>query len=230
MLVSFVFINGNRQRVVDAPSKSVDSRPNDATREPGGIRPSSNGFGDLAIRQQAISACIATLFFVGRPATIARLIGAIVVYAVQGMLRGRIRSHIFKKCFKRINPALADSDSATSIARISGIVWVVASLLHSLPRVVLSAVRFTVCSSGLSNLLANTATALRTAVLEVRRFCIDDVPALAFALPKYPGSFSRLSSGASLACRKDSQASKYHAGKITSARHYSAPYVMPRLL
>ena len=67
---------------------------------------------------EAISACISTLFRLGGPAAIPRLVIASILDSIESMLWRWGWPHIGKERSKRVSPAFTDDDSSTAVTRV----------------------------------------------------------------------------------------------------------------
>lgn len=83
-------------------------------------------------RPSARRPLVCSLLFPCRPSAVPRLVAAIVVDAVNRMLRTRPLAHICKKVFERL-PALTDLYAAAAIVVVIGVPWKVASGAHIVP-------------------------------------------------------------------------------------------------
>lgn len=77
---------------------------------------------------------ISHLLFLCSPSTILRRIGAVVVYAVNGVSRSWGIAHICVKILKRITPAFTHNDAATAVVVVTGVIRVIAPRLYAFPR------------------------------------------------------------------------------------------------
>lgn len=73
------------------------------------------------------------------PSTVAGIVIAVVVDAINRMRRGRFRSHIGVEQREGIAPAFTDSNTAPTVALERGVASIRASVLHGVPRSVLTA-------------------------------------------------------------------------------------------
>lgn len=80
---------------------------------------------------------IGELFFVGCPTAVSRYVADLRVSAVNGVLGGRLWSHVRKKVFKAVQPTLADFDAPRSIIFVADVRRARASLLHRTPSPIL---------------------------------------------------------------------------------------------
>lgn len=81
-----------------------------------------------------------SLFVTGRPSAILRRIGSIVVNSVKTQFTGRSLSHIRKKVFERIIPAVADRDSSPTVIAKGAIIRIVAAITHTDPGCILRSI------------------------------------------------------------------------------------------
>lgn len=84
-----------------------------------------------------------------RPATIARFIVAIIVDAINGSSPGRTWTHISQEIIERVQPPIAYSNAAPTVARIIRVALAVASILDRAPRPVLRRLRSILCCAVL---------------------------------------------------------------------------------
>jgi hypothetical protein len=75
---------------------------------------------------------IARLFPSGRPATILRLVIAVVVDTVDRMFSGRTTAHVGQECSERL-PTVANADAASAVVLEPNVVRIAAPSLHALP-------------------------------------------------------------------------------------------------
>src|ERR1700743_3710434 len=80
---------------------------------------------------------VVELLALRRPATVRRLVIAIIVDAVNRMLIRRPRSHIAIESLEACSPAFADADSAPSVMSKHAALWICAALDHFRPNSVL---------------------------------------------------------------------------------------------
>jgi hypothetical protein len=100
--------------------------------------------------QYTIISLVATLFSSCCPATVARFIVAVVVYPLQAVRWGWLSSHVGEEVVKRLLPSLAHLDSTTAIVFVTSTVWVVTSLIHGIPCIVLRGMLHTVSPASIS--------------------------------------------------------------------------------
>lgn len=112
----------------------------------------------------------------------------------------RPRSHVRKEIFERSTPALANVNALSAIARISGMLPVVAPLLHRNPRIVFTrwfagdVKRMAMCNLGQIFPLQTTA-AFRSSIAEQSRSADGLVPAVAQAIPEHIAALSNMVKG-----------------------------------
>ena len=90
----------------------------------------------VPVELAAVLPPVARLLLEGRPATVALLVVAVVVDAVQRE-PGRAFSHVVEEVLETV-PALADGDTPTAVAWPVAARWTAAPLQHARPRVVSS--------------------------------------------------------------------------------------------
>lgn len=133
------------------------------------------------------------------PAAISRFVIAIIVNAIDGMLRRRPRSHVGVEVFKTFEPSLADVDAASPVYRKFLVLWIVAFIMQSRPSRVLGrfahAVRQSVLVVGrvlCGGLLLKTTATRRVSALEIGCSHACGLAAIALAPPKsVPASWWR---------------------------------------
>ncbi len=92
-----------------------------------------------------IVSCIVGLFCACSPSAIRWFIVSVVVYAINFMFWGWKSPHVCKEILKGI-PTVTDFDSTTTIIFIKRIFRIITSFFQSLPSIILTAIRHTVCS------------------------------------------------------------------------------------
>jgi len=85
-------------------------------------------------REDVITASIVGLYFTGSPATVIRLIIAVVVDAIYGISSAGPVAHIFEKVLKRIKPTIANPYAPLAIIFIGLVFGVITPTYHSSPR------------------------------------------------------------------------------------------------
>lgn len=123
-----------------------------------------------------------------RPSAIGWLIIPVVIReTVQGMLRGWFSTHVSQEALERVAPAHTHCDSSPSVPIIRRILAVVATILHSAPRFVLSTLAFavrqavSVCAHIIS--LRTPATG-RIPIIQQPTFRCDSITTSALAEPR----------------------------------------------
>jgi len=106
---------------------------------------------------------IARLLLWRRPATIARFIVAIIVDAVNRVLRSRRKSHVSKKCFKGLSPTTTDANTSAPIIRVRRSRLGMATAFHRTPYVVNRRVRHTVRGHPFSCYLSSDTVSVAAA-------------------------------------------------------------------
>jgi hypothetical protein len=134
------------------------------------------------------------------PSTVAGLVIAVVVDAIDRMLAGWSRAHVRQKVLKAVaaRPALANTDSAPSVFWIS---WISAPRFHRNPRIVF-------CGLGAAMLLCPAQTSARCAVSRHQCIALDDLrsAAVAIAIP-VDAAFVTRRVGACSDCQQSKSAS-----------------------
>jgi hypothetical protein len=95
--------------------------------------PFGNGLLFSFVRQVVMVASVAAVFLVGDPAAVARLVAAVVINAVDGVLGSRARSHVFVESCEGGSPFMANLYSPRSVETVTGVFPVVTSLDHAIP-------------------------------------------------------------------------------------------------
>lgn len=104
---------------------------------------------------------IRSLFPACSPSAIARLIVAVIVNALKGMLRRWLWPHVGQEILKRVAPMFANRNTTSAVAGISLVTGVEATLLHITPDLIFARARLPVCGEKLDSAL-NDAFALET--------------------------------------------------------------------
>lgn len=89
------------------------------------------------VGEQFVVAFVLLLLLASAPLAVIRSISSIVVNSVNRMLRAWLRSHVFQEVEERLLPPFANSNSSSTISVIASGIWIAASRLHHLPRLVL---------------------------------------------------------------------------------------------
>jgi hypothetical protein len=103
------------------------------------LSPARQGLSLTVIRQHAVDAQVVLLLLARCPATIIRTIVAVAVNAIQAVRWAGLWPHVLEEGDERIAPAVADGNAAAPIIRVRTVCGVVASFLHSLPRLIFGA-------------------------------------------------------------------------------------------
>lgn len=98
--------------------------------------PSSQALSATLVRSPMSIALVACLLGPRRPIAILRSIRAIIVSALNRMLRRGAWTHIRQKCGKIVPPAAANSNSTSAITREAFCICVVTAPLHRLPNLI----------------------------------------------------------------------------------------------
>lgn len=118
-----------------------------------------------------ISSRIGGLLFSCAPLAITRLVIAIIVTSIYGMLSGWRISHICKKAFKVI-PSFTHLNPASSVIVVCGIILILTSLEHSMPNFPDSITRLSVCLVVLDLFFQRgTTTTINCARFQARSVC-----------------------------------------------------------
>jgi hypothetical protein len=105
---------------------------------------------------------VGSLFGACCPATISRLVVAVIVYTVNGMTRRRSAPHVGQEGFVRMRPAFTHGDASRSIVFISNMTRVAASGFHAPPNLIF----WRAASSGCFAVLSSRFTGLRVVMME----------------------------------------------------------------
>mgnify|MGYP001614492575 CR=1 FL=1 len=98
------------------------------------VGPVHEAFGLPIESNQTVGASVPPLDGSCRPDTVLRRVAfVIIIKALNGEFRGRLRPHIAKKGKKGISPFFTDTDPSTSVVLIPGVLRIIASLDHARP-------------------------------------------------------------------------------------------------
>ncbi len=100
------------------------------------VSPLGNGFSQPVIFDHHQAASVGPLLFRRRPAAIARLIIAVVIDSVNGMLGRWARPHVGRECLETHSPSLAHRNAASSVVLKICEPAIAASVDHVRPNVV----------------------------------------------------------------------------------------------
>jgi hypothetical protein len=230
MFVPFGYIDRNGQSIMHAPSELVYASPNNDTRDTGTFGPLNDRHGDFIVGEKSVAQLVSALFFSCRPAAVAWIVTTIVVDAVNRVLGRWCDTHVLKKQIKRLAPAITDGYSATAIRLKSGVLGIVASLFHPLPRIVLFGAREAMRLSSVPDLLSDAAATLCASVSQVCPVCEHDISAITKALPKNRRSRSAVVRESPFKFRKHCKPSVSLSCTILKTRHFISPCAVPGLL
>jgi hypothetical protein len=99
--------------------------------------PNSSAFAHVRDEFRA-HAGVFKLFLTSRPSAISGHIVSIGISAINGVSLRRLFSHVSQKCLETIAPSVANLNSSCSIKRVGDVSFVLASVDHATPRVILS--------------------------------------------------------------------------------------------
>lgn len=150
--------NGPCQRVFDAPAVLVHSRREGFRVDAGSFTPFDERERLSVKSNPSAGSSIPALRSLCRPSHVFRLIIAVVVDAIYGVLRRRPESYIANKCGE-IAPFRAALDSPASVVSPHPIAWTVASSAHSYPNSVLRRMASAVFESSFGDFLLLKASA-----------------------------------------------------------------------
>lgn len=171
---------------MDRPTTMIQTHLNSSALKTGFLCPVAQVHCVALISDQACSGTVLDLLRHGGPTDIARLIVSFIVNAIKSMLRSWCSPDIFKECFKRIEPAIANCYSATTIAIVTLHAWIANAPKHCIP--------------GAPFLGSLSTTGLAMAIhrmIFAFRVCLGASAAFRFALPE--GISSDLSDSATIA-------------------------------
>jgi hypothetical protein len=175
-------------------------------------RPFSVSLGYAINGQSLVCSGVVRLFQMGSPAAITRLIVAIVVNSIKGVLgRGRI-AHIFKKSFKTILPPVAHGYSSATILGVVRAGWEKTPRLHCEPHAPKPAFFAFIygCSMFHAVLSQPFSTALNTGITQTRSQIVRLykllIPAIALTQPEMV--FSDLPFAGTFPCMRKSENNK----------------------
>jgi hypothetical protein len=109
--------------------------------------------------QQSVTCAVVELCLAGGPPTVSGLVVSVIVDAVDAVLRGGTRPHVGQEVLEVVTPALADTNTAPAVLRVSRVTRIQASASHIPPRRDLRRLRAPVCSSLPTDAFAVVATA-----------------------------------------------------------------------
>lgn len=177
-------------------------------------RPLGSGQGLTVMSQYAAISLVATLFNCCCPAAVSRFIVAIVVYPLQAVRWRWLPPHIREKVVKRLLPSFAHFYASTAVVFVVGTLWVVTSLIHGVPCVVLLGVTHAMSPTSISTtmvFLLNTTAAPGTSITQASTLNYGGTSACAYTSPAVI-----LSSSGNLTAnvRSDSQSAKGISAKV----------------
>jgi len=83
--------------------------------------------------QQAIASGVPALLLWRCPAAVGSFVVAVVINAINAVLRARPRTHVLTKRSKRLSPTVADDNAASTVVGIACMGFRMASFAHVLP-------------------------------------------------------------------------------------------------
>lgn len=107
---------------------------------------------------------IVRLFCSRCPSAVTRLIVAVVVNAVNRIIKAGTFAHVIAKCLKRVQPSITDRDSAFSVAVESGRERTKATIFHRVPRAISWRIGFAVGNTSFSGNINREASATSSPV------------------------------------------------------------------
>lgn len=125
------------QRVSERPA-SLKAPTNGLLRYPHDLSPFCHPQVLSVPAQETLVSFISRLLPCSRPAAVVGRVALRIVDAINRVLRGRARAHVFEKCFERGFPLRADRNPARSIAAIGRFFGIVAALKHVSPNSILT--------------------------------------------------------------------------------------------
>lgn len=130
-------MNALCQRTLYAPLGSVDPLENGGVADSSFSGPISQRHGSAIVRKQGVGSLVVALFNRRGPSAVGRLIVAIHINAVNGVLAARALAHVCKEAVKRF-PSWRVGDTSTSVVGPLVVPGVGASGFHVAPAVVSS--------------------------------------------------------------------------------------------
>lgn len=117
------------------------------------LRPLDLRFGDTVKHQQLIGSRISRLLFRGCPSTITRLVVALAINAVERVRAAWLAAHVGKETLERMQPSVADRDSAPAIVVVIARLRAQAARSDRRPRFVLRTMRHPVRAWHVTNFI-----------------------------------------------------------------------------
>jgi hypothetical protein len=152
--------------------------------------PLGHGLGASIPSDQPVASRVCGLLLAGGPSAVARTVGAVVVNAVQGVVRRGARTHVAQERGK-VGPLWADDDATAAVTGPTAGARILASCVHSLPSHVLSGDGSLIHVSLRQRSAHQATTRLRQTAPQVARHHFPFSSAVATAKPF--GSFGRIS-------------------------------------
>lgn len=125
------------------PAKNVQPAIDGSIMDSGCARPLSQGFGFAIHLYAAIAALVVRLLCVCGPSTIVRLVIPVVVDALN-FKTGHITRFAVSNKGRDILPTITNFNASSSVLRVANIVWLFASVLHTVPNLVQGMARHSV--------------------------------------------------------------------------------------
>lgn len=119
------------------PPKTYGSAINDLRSQASERAPLTDRSGDASKGESFSRALIIGLRDRVGPIAIVRLIVPLIVSALDGVIHGRSRPHVFQECPKGLPPATADLNASGAIVFVVATIRAIASLHHAAPRLIL---------------------------------------------------------------------------------------------
>ncbi len=154
---------------MDGPSKLSDASINRLWFQSASLCPFVQGQRFAIVFKLDCSSSVAAVLLVRGPSAVTRLVGAVIVDAVNGVFWRRRLVHVFKKGREGIAPALADSNPTATVAMEGCVFWILATGDHATPDHIFPRVRLTMRGvSGRNPVSANAPAVGRLAVAKFR--------------------------------------------------------------
>ena len=150
------------------------------------FRPFSDSHGLAVVLDDPACSSVPALPNSRRPLAILLAVVAVIVNAINLVMRGRSLAHVLKECRKAVQPAVAHANSPAAVVAVGLLVLVVASPLNAAPHFVLWRFGAPVRLDGTCGVPCTTA-ALRAATDKAGRPGFDLIAAFAGAKPLAAG-------------------------------------------
>lgn len=152
-------------RLVHGPA-APQSFSQHGTRQAQDCPPFLNRLGFSVVGDGSIRAFVLALFQPRGPSAIPRLVMAVVVDAIERVIR-RAVAHVGKKCLKVVSPLLGHTNAATAVVIRVFMARVVAAFFRLKPRAVFPSSASSVCCARSQRLIQQASTAFHRAITKV---------------------------------------------------------------